>query len=400
MRVVKSGVWGICVGVLVLAGCHGSDANKGAAGGPGGPGGGKPQPVEVLALAPGPIRETGEYLGTLVSRSSVVVYPQVAGNVANIFVKPGARVAQGQPLLEVDPRRERAGVLNAEAQRSSALSQRQYAQSTRKRAEQLLAEGLVSRQDYEQSVSQSAAAEASASAAEAQLQAQQVELSYYRISAPFEGVVGSIPVKVGDYVTPQTPLTSVDQSQLLEISVSVPAERASQVKVGTTLVEVLGDTEKPLVSAPVFFVAPTPNPSTQLVELRSAFQNTQGLRAAQVLHVRVVYSTHEALRLPPYAVTQQSSQYFVMMAVEGDGGGRVVRRTPVKLGELTDNFYEVKDGLRQGDTIVVGSLQSIRDGQAIEPRPVKTDGGTPTRTGGAQDPGTGSPPDAGTDGGG
>lgn len=384
MRLVRRGVCKLCVGVMLLAGCHGSEANKGPPP--------KPMPVEVLALEPGPIRETGEYLGTLVSRSSVLVYPQVAGNIARIFVKPGERVKQGQQLMEVDPRRERAGVLNAEAQRSSALSQRQYAQSTRKRAEELLREGLMSQQDYEQAVAQASAAEASASAAEAQLQAQQVQLSYYGVPAPFDGVVGSIPVKVGDYVTPQTQLTNVDQSQVLEVSVSVPPERAAQVKPGVTQVEVLGDSEQPVVSAPVFFVAPTPNPSTQLVELRSVFQNTKGLLASQVLHVRVVYASHDTLRLPPFAVSQQSSQFFVMLAVEGDGGGSVVKRTPVKLGELTDNYYEVLGGLRQGDRVVVGSLQSVRDGQPIEPKPVQLSEG-----GGL--PGTGGAGDAGTDGG-
>ena len=331
MRLVRRGVWGMCVAVLALTGCHGSDDKKGgqaAGGGPQASGMDKKQTVQVLKLAPGPIRDAGDYLGTLVSRSSITVYPVVAGYVRHIAVKPGQQVKRGQLLLEVDPRRERAGVQSAEAQRSSALAQRAYARSTRERAEQLLKEGLMSRQDYEQLVSQAAAADASARSAEAQLQEQQVELSYYRVTAPFDGVVGQIPVKLGDSVTTQTVLTSVDQSRALEVSVSVPADRASEVKTGITQVNVLDDDEKTVVSAPVFFVSPTPNPATQLVELRAAFDNTQGLRAGQVSHVEVVYSTHEALRLPTYAVTQQSSQFFVMVAAEGDGGGNVVAAHP------------------------------------------------------------------------
>ena len=240
MRLVRRGVWGVWVAALALSGCHGSKGQEGAqqaAGGPGAPGGpaaGKPLPVEVLKLERGEIRDISSYLGTLISRQSVTIYPQVAGYVQGIRVKPGQRVKKGDVLLEVDPRQGRASVQSAQAQRSSALAQRQFARSTRERAEQLLREGLLSRQDYEQSVSQAAAAEASARAAEAQLESQEVELGFYRVAAPFDGVVGDVPVKVGDAVSLQTALTSVDQSRALELSVSVPADRAAQVKQGET----------------------------------------------------------------------------------------------------------------------------------------------------------------------
>ncbi|MFY0563733.1 efflux RND transporter periplasmic adaptor subunit [Archangium lansingense] len=396
MRLVRQGVWGVWLVALVLAGCQRSPGQGGPQGGAGGPGGAQAMQVDVMELRPGQVRDTGEYLGTLISRRSITVYPQVAGYVQRISVKPGQQVKQGQPLLEVDPRRERAGLQGARAQRASALAQRQFARSTRQRAEQLLSEGLMSRQDYEQAEAQAAAAEASARAAEAQLQAQQVELGYYRVEAPFAGVVGDIPVKVGDYVTPQTVLTNVDQSRALEVSVAVPPERAAEVKVGRTQVAVLDDEGQPVVSAPVFFVAPTPDPRTQLVELKAAFDNTHGLLAGQVVHAQVVYATREALRLPSFAVTQQSSQYFAMVAVQGDGGSMVAQRRPVKLGGLQGNYYELLEGLEEGTQVIVGSLQLLQDGQPIQPRPVKHLPGEGPGVGGAADAGTGGAGDAGT----
>ncbi|WP_052518905.1 efflux RND transporter periplasmic adaptor subunit [Archangium violaceum] len=397
MRLVRWGVW---LAALALAGCGRTQGQGGPQGGAGGPGGGgQPLPVEVMELRPGPVRDTGEYLGTLISRRSITVFPQVAGYVQRISVKPGQVVKEGQLLLEVDPRRERAGVRSARAQRASALAQREFARSTRKRAEQLLREGLMSRQDYEQAVAQAAAAEASARSAEAQLQAQQVELGYYRVEAPFAGVMGDIPVKVGDYVTPQTALTNVDQSRALELSVSVPPERASEVKPGSTRLEVLDGEGQPVVSAPVFFVAPTPDPRTQLVELKAAFDNTQGLRAGQVVHTQVVYATREALRLPTFAVTQQSSQFFAMVAVQGDGGPMVAQRRPVKLGGLQGNYYELLEGLEPGTQVIVGSLQQLRDGQPIQPQPAEQLPGDGSGVGGGADAGTGGVADARTDAG-
>jgi RND family efflux transporter MFP subunit len=388
--------------VLALAGCRGSGDGAGGpqqgAGGPGGAAGG-PLQVEVLKLEPGPVRDVGEYLGTLTSRRSITLYPQVEGYVQRIAVKPGEQVKQGQLLLEVDPRLGRAGVQSAQAQRSSAQAQRRFAQSARRRAEQLLREGLMSRQDYEQAVSQAAAAEASAREAEAQLSQQQVELGFYRVLAPFDGVVGSIPVKRGDYVTPQVALTSVDQNRALELSVFIPAERAADVEVGRTPLEVLDEEGKPVVSAPVFFVAPTPNPTTQLLELKAGFDNSAGLLSGQVVHAQVVYSVHQALRLPTYAVSQQSSQFFAMIAVAGDGGGTVAQRVPVKLGVLQDNHYEVLGGLQPGTPVIIGSLQSIRDGQPIQPKPAQPRPerqGEEQGVGGAADAGVGEPMDAGT----
>jgi RND family efflux transporter MFP subunit len=339
-------------------------------------------PVQVQELRPGEVRDTGEYLGTLISRRSITVYPQVAGYVQEIGVKPGAQVQQGAVLLVVDPRRERAGLRATQAEQSSAVAQREFARRNRERSEQLLKEGLLSRQDYEQAVAQAAQAEAGARAVEAQVQSQQVQLGFYQVSAPFAGTVGDIPVKVGDYVTPQTVLTSLDQSRALEVSVEVPVERARAIQVGRTPVEVLDTEGKPVVSAPVFFVAPTPTANTQLVEVKAAFDNTVGLRAGQLVRSRVVYETREALTVPTFAVTQISSQSFVYLVGQADGG-TVAQRAPVTVGGITGNTYEVTGGLDAGTQVVVSGIQLLRDGQPIQPTPAKPEAQAPTGVGGS-----------------
>lgn len=392
MRVVRT--WGLGLAALALAGCQ-SSRTDGPQGGQGGAG--QALPVQVRALEPGPVRETGEYLGTLISRRSITVYPQVAGYVREIPVEPGQRVERGDALLVVDPRQQRANLRATEAQRASALAQREYARRTRQRGEQLLKEGLLSRQDYEQSVALAAQAEASARALEAQIQAQEVQLGFYRVSAPFAGVVGDYPVKVGDYVTPQTALTTLDQSRLLEVSVQVPVERARDVQVGRTPVEVLDADGHTVVSAPVTFVAPTPAAETQLVEVQAAFENTAGLRAGQLVRARLVYATRESLQVPTFAVTRVSSQSFVYVVGQADGG-TVALRAPVRLGELSGNAYEVTGGLDAGTRVVVSGLQLLREGQPIQPSlapPGGAGAGAPPGVGGSgQSPGTPGQPES------
>ena len=382
MRLVRT--WSTGLAVLLLVGCR-SQGDSGPQGGQAATN--QPMPVEVERLVPAEVRESNEYLGALISRSSITVYPQVAGYVKSIPLKPGARVEQGEVLLVVDPRRESAGLRATQAQQAAAMAQRAYAQQTRKRSEQLLKEGLQSRQDYDQAVAQALQAEASARAIEAQVQAQEVQLGFYEVSAPFAGIVGDYPVNVGDFVTQQTALTTLDQSNTLELSVQIPVERASTVRVGTTPVEVLDPEGRLVVSAPVFFVAPTPNATTQLVEIRSVFENTVGLRAGQFVRARVVYATREALRVPTAAVTRISSQSFVFVMRDSDAG-TVAQRAPVSLGLVSGNDYEVTGGLDAGTPVVLSGIQMLRDGQPIQPKAPSrkppqgvggsgTDGGTP-----------------------
>ncbi|GHG78170.1 efflux RND transporter periplasmic adaptor subunit [Comamonas sp. JC664] len=399
MRLVKT--WSLGLAVLLHLGCH-SQGDPGPQGGQ--QAGSQAMPVEVERLSPGEVREATEYLGALISRSSITVFPQVAGYVKAIPLKPGARVTQGEVLVVVDPRIESASLRATQAQRAAALAQREFAQRTRKRSEQLLKEGLQSRQDYDQAVAQAQQAEASARAVEAQVQAQQVQLGFYEVSAPFAGTVGDFPVKVGDFVTQQTPLTTLDQSNTLEVSVQVPVERAQAVKVGSTPVEVLDAEGRLVVSAPVFFVAPRPNANTQLVEIRGVFENTQGLRAGQFVRARVVYATREALRVPTAAVTRISSQTFVFVARDADGG-TVAQRAPVSVGLVSGNDYEVTGGLDAGTPVVLSSIQLLRDGQPIQPKAhvrdappgvggsgQGPDGGPPSRDTGSHDAGSGAAP--------
>ncbi|NOK01600.1 MULTISPECIES: efflux RND transporter periplasmic adaptor subunit [Myxococcus] len=362
MRLVRA--WSTGLAVLLLAGCR-SQSDPGPQGGQEATN--QPMPVEVERLAPAEVRESNEYLGALISRSSITVYPQVAGYVKAIPLEPGARVQQGEVLLVVDPRRESAGLRATQAQQAAAMAQREYAQQTRKRSAQLLKEGLQSRQDHDQAVAQALQAEANAHAIEAQVQAQEVQLGFYEVSAPFAGIVGDYPVNVGDFVTQQTVLTTLDQSNTLELSVQIPVERAGTVRVGTTPVEVLDPEGRLVVSAPVFFVAPTPNATTQLVEIRGVFENTVGLRAGQFVRARVVYATREALRVPTSAVTRISSQAFVFVVQDSDAG-TVAQRAPVSLGLVSGNDYEVTGGLDAGTPVVLSGIQLLRDGQPIQPK--------------------------------
>jgi RND family efflux transporter MFP subunit len=326
-----------------------------------------PREVDVLTVSPSEVRDTSEYLGSLISRQSVSVLPQVGGYVRKILVRPGTQVEAGESLLEIDARQESAALESAQAQQQSAGSNLDLAQRTLSRTQTLYQEGLVSAQELERAQASLEAAQASAQSAKAQVSQRKVQLQYYEVKAPFAGTVGDVLVRVGDFVTASTQLTTVAQADVLEVSIAVPAERARRVRLEMPL-ELLKPDGQVLLSSPVFFVAPQADTRSQLVDVKAAFRNTVGLRPNEVVRTRLVYGVRSALQVPALSVVRQSGQTFVFALTQKDGKTIVARR-PVKLGDLGEQAYLVEAGLIEGDQIAVSSLQALRDGAAIKPRP-------------------------------
>jgi RND family efflux transporter MFP subunit len=349
--------------VVVLAGCAGK--GEAPAGGP--PKGPPPaREVEVLSLAPSEVRETGEYLGTLLSRESVNVLPQVTGYVRSIHVKPGQRVEAGALLVEIDAREESAALDNAEAQRRQTDAHLDLAKQTAARTEALYNEGLASGQELERARSDVRAAEAATRAAVAAVSQRQVQLQYHEVRAAVPGVIGEVPIRVGDHVNASTLLTSIAQADVLEVSVSIPAARARTLRPDTP-VEILDDAGNVIVKSKVYYLAPQADPRTQLVEVKAAFQNQAGLRPNEVVRTRLVYATRDALQVPALAVFRLSGQPFVFALTEKDGK-TVVERRAVTLGALGDQAYVVEKGLDAGTRVAVSSLQMLRDGAPVVPK--------------------------------
>lgn len=362
VRPLKALLTKTMVGAALVAGAAGCSGKVEAKSAP------PPREVQVVALAPHEVRDTGEYLGSLLSRQSVTVMPQVAGYVRKILVKPGQKVEAGTPLVEVDAREETAALDSAQAQQSSSTVNLELARRTLARTESLNKEGLASVQELERAQADVKAAEAATRAAGATVTQRQVQLQFNVVRAPFAGTMGDVLVRVGDFVSATTTLTTVAQADALEVSVSVPSFRARSLKPDTAL-ELLDQQGKLILSSTVFYVAPQTDPRTQLVEVKAAFRNTVGLRPSELLRARLVYSTRDALQIPALAVVRQSGQPFAMV-VEKKDGKSVVERRPVTLGALGDMAYVVEGGLKQGDLVAVSSLHMLKDGMVVIPKQV------------------------------
>lgn len=325
-----------------------------------------PKEVDTLTLEPSEARTTGEYLGSLLSRGSVTVLPQVNGYVRSVLVRPGQKVAVGAPLIEVDAREESAALASTQAQLAAAQANLALAKQVRDRTEALHREGLATAEELDQRKASAEAAAAAAAAAQAAVTQRKVAVQFFSVRAAAAGVVGDVLVRVGDFINASTRITTINQAGALELSLAVPASRARGLAVGTP-VEVLAEDGSVSLTSTVFYVAPDADPATQLVELKAQIPATANLRSSELVRARVVYAVNQALQVPARAVLRQSGQTFVYVVVD-KGGKTVAERRPVELGDLGVESFVLQKGLAAGDRIVTSSLQALRDGAPVKVR--------------------------------
>jgi RND family efflux transporter MFP subunit len=321
-----------------------------------------PVTVELATVVEHPIDRTTEYVATIRSRRSSEIRPQVEGIITKILVRSGDRVHAGTALMQIDPAKQEAVVSSTAAQRAAQEATVRFAQQEYERQKRLFDAGLVSKQELDSAAAALDTAKASLRALEAQENEGKVQLQYYRVSAPTEGVIGDIPVRVGDRVTTATLLTTIDESSGLEVYIYVPIERAASLRPGLR-VRLVDDKGNSLADTTINFVSPQVDNKTQTV-LAKAPVSGHGFRTDEFVRARIVWSTEPAYTVPVLAVSRVNGQYFAYVAEKGDKG-LVARQRPIKVGELVGNDYVVQDGLKSGERVVVSGVQRLADGVPI-----------------------------------
>jgi RND family efflux transporter MFP subunit len=307
-------------------------------------------------------------MATIKSRRSATIQPQVSGNITQILVHSGDHVTAGRPMMEIDPREQQAMVQQQESTERQKQAVYEYNQANIERQRNLYAEGIISKDAMQQAEQAYRNSRADYEAAVAARKTQQQQLDYYHIKAPFDGVVGDVPVHVGDYVSPSTVLTTLDENKQLEAYIYVPAERASEVRLGLP-VEITDMQGTVLDRSTIGFVSPQVDNQLQGILAKADVHSTpEILRNAQMVRARVVWDTVDALTVPVLAVVRIGGQAFVFVATPMNGHF-VAKQRPVTLGDAVGNTYAVKDGLVAGDRVIVSGTQFLVDGAPVLPLP-------------------------------
>jgi RND family efflux transporter MFP subunit len=320
--------------------------------------------TETINLAPVP--RLDEYVATVKSRRSASIQPQVDGSLTRILVKSGDRVRAGQALMTIDPVKQQAVVDQQSSTEAQKKATYDYNQQEVERQRQLYQAGVTSKQNFDLAVQAFENSKADWESSTAARVTQQRELSYYSLTAPFSGIVGDIPVHLGDYVSPQTLLTTVDENAELEAYIYIPTERSQDIRMGLP-VEIVTSGGELIESTKIYFVSQQVDNTIQGILVKAPLHaSLDTFRNAQLVKARVVWNTAPAPTVPVLAVTRIGGQSFVYVAIQADSG-TVAKQRAVTLGDTIGNDYAVTSGLKPGEKVIISGTQFLIDGAPVQP---------------------------------
>jgi RND family efflux transporter MFP subunit len=330
-------------------------------------------PVKTASVSLQPVAQSSEYMATIKSRRSATMMPQVSGLLTKILVHSGEHVKAGDVLMTIDQRQQQAAVESQAATERQKKALFDFDTIELNRQKKLFDAGVTSRDALDQAQQAHDNAKADYEAALQTRNSQQEALGYYTVRAPFDGVVGDIPVHVGDYVSPgvspSTVLTTVDEPGELEAYIYIPTDRASQARMGLD-VELSDTSGKLLEKTRIDFLSPQVDPNLQGILAKAPVHaSPEIMRNAQLIKARVIWSTKPMVVVPVLAVTRQGGQPFVFVARKQANGQYVATQTPVTLGDTIANSYAITSGLNAGDQVVVSSTQFLVNGMPVSPIP-------------------------------
>ncbi|MCX2979545.1 efflux RND transporter periplasmic adaptor subunit [Halieaceae bacterium IMCC14734] len=343
-----------------------------------------PQMVEVVVdeAVLEPYQPKTSFVGRLHAREDVMIQARVDGYMTSRAFREGQMVAAGDLLYEIDPAEYEAQMARAKADLAKANAAQAVANLNYNRGRELLPKGAISASEMDKLNAQKLEADASIAGAQAQLKTAEVNLGFTRILAPISGRIGRSVHSPGDLIGPTsgtlTTLVSIDPIQaLFQISENVLVMAMSN-RLGATKNLHTMDTSDLEVSLEltnrvfyphvgrIDYFANRISEETGTLEARAIIPNPGGLLVPGQ-YVRVILEQTnlvEAIFIPQAAV-QVDQQGSFALAVDADS---MVRRRNVALGERIDEKVVVKEGVDEGEQIIVRGLQQVRPGLRVKSR--------------------------------
>ena len=403
MRTIyRTALMGLFAGVL-LAAC-GDNKPKGPPAPP------VPE-VGIIVLAPKPAQLYSELPGRVTATRTAEIRPQVAGLLQKSLFTEGAEVKAGQALYQIDADAYRAAVGRARGVLVSAEAQATNTRTIAQRYQSLFERQLASQQDRDNTRANQLRAEADVVTAKAALDAAQVELDRTRITSPISGRIGRSQVTEGALVkvAQDAPLAVVQQldtvnvdvsqssAELLRLQRELASGRLQHDKAVTARVMLTLEDGSPYAEAgEMRFSEVTVDAGTGSVLLRASFPNPRReLLPGMFVRARVGQAVAtEALLVPQAGVSRNARGLPTALVVGADD---VAEERLLTVGRVIDNQWQVLDGLKAGDRVIVEGLQRAKAGNKVKPVPAGSKpapGGPPGAPGAPGMPAAGAPPAA------
>lgn len=336
-----------------------------------------PAAVSVYTIKTDEVGNYREFVARTQAHQEAEIKARVEGELLKRHFNEGSAVTQGQALLEIDPAEFQASLIQAQADLKSKIAAENGAKRDLKRGKDVAKQGFISQSDLDKLTTNAAQTAAAVKAAEAALEKAQLNLSYTKISAPFDGKIGKVNFNVGNIVGPQSnalaTLTSIDP-----IYVNFQVEESDYITYLQNHKEITSAKQVPMDLA-----LRLPNNSqfdqtgkldfadikiaqgTGTVEMRAVFPNPEGIVLPGLFVTLIVESQDKkAMSLVPQAAVQENQQGKFVLVV--DENNKVVTRH-IKLGRRINAMWLVESGLEANESVIVEGLQKVKQGVEVKP---------------------------------
>ncbi|MCB2107753.1 MAG: efflux RND transporter periplasmic adaptor subunit [Rhodobacteraceae bacterium] len=306
-------------------------------------GGGRPVPVNVAKVHKEVFADHIEAIGTASANESITVTVRVQGIIRAINFEDGAFVTKGTEIAAID-----AGEQDARLDVELANLDEQ-----RKELERI--RGLYKTSNVSQSRLDSSIA--AVRKAEANVEAARARVADYRITAPFDGILGTRKVSVGALVTPGTVITTLDDVSVIKLDFAVPENFLSSLRPGLDIEATAAAYPGELFKGEVIAVDSRVDVVTRTVAIRAAIPNADGrLKPGMLMVVDLIKDRQMSLMVPEEALVPEEDHHFVYLVTADD----VAERVLVSIGRRRVGSVEVLEGLNEGDLVVIEGTQSLR----------------------------------------
>lgn len=372
---------------IVLTSCGEKNSNAGgAATGPGGAQANQVKDYPVITIIPRSTTLNNDYPATVQGQQNIEIRPRVDGYIEKIYVDEGATVRKGQPLFYISAPQYTQGVRTAQANIKIAQADVNAAQMQVNKVRPLVEKNIISRYELESAQFTLQAKQAALAQAQATYANARTTLGYASVNSPVNGVVGTIPYKMGSLVSSTTPepLTtvsnigniyayfSINEKQALEFSRNTRGANMQQrlATIPPVLLILSNGSEFP-EKGRIQTASGLINTETGSVSVRATFPNPGNIiRSGSSGIVRIPRTLDSAILIPQKATYEIQGKQFVYV-VESTG---TVRGAEIKVTESSNGqFFVIEEGLRPGDKIVLEGVATLKDGTTIKPREVNTD---------------------------
>ncbi|HUU81359.1 MAG TPA: efflux RND transporter periplasmic adaptor subunit [Acidobacteriota bacterium] len=308
-------------------------------------------------------------VGTLEASQEVTLRSEIEGSVVEILFAEGRKVNKGEILVRLDAAKIHADIRNLEARIEEFQIRLSNKKRTLERNRPLVAQDLVSRQQFDNLETEIEETKSQIIQAKADLASQKERLAYTVIKAPFAGIAGVRTFSLGHYLKVGDQVVTIVDLDLLEINFQAPEKFKSRLFVGQDVILAVDAHPGKTFKGKVFFISPQVDLNLRSFQVKAKVENIPPLlNPGMFAHVNMITDVHEeALTVPWESVIQTETETYIYV-VEGE----VARKVPLHTGKITNEWAEILDtNLLPGTTVILEGKFAVKDGAKVAVKEVQ-----------------------------